>query len=291
MKKITFISIIFILSAFLLVSCGGIKEYDGEPINEIIYYTGGEMYDVGREYRIDFTDNRVFKKEMREGSEYIEIKQFSEEDEKSFFNSCYTYGLFDIDEQYYEEVLDGTNWSLTLKYANGEIKKSQGYGDSPSTVFDKCSVVFYDLCGERVLGNFPEYFRYPPSFNYSTNVEVGLKCADYRWSDGRFVSDNNDYFAINETNFPVINQEDKTYKLILSTGKTTPRFSDFIMKCYDYNEELTGEKVVKKLGYFDTAEFSLELNKIYVFETRYENGDYVRYTFNTRVKSEVNIID
>jgi hypothetical protein len=48
------------------------------------------------------------------------------------------------------------------------------------------------------------------------------------------------------------------------------------------NEELSNEKIVLSEKWFKQVEAELELNKIYVIELTFTDGDFVQYTFNTR---------
>ncbi len=45
---------------------------------------------------------------------------------------------------------------------------------------------------------------------------------------------------------------------------------------------MTGEKLVYEDGWFQQVNLDLELDKIYVFELQFKDGDYVKYTFNTK---------
>ena len=61
------------------------------------------------------------------------------------------------------------------------------------------------------------------------------------------------------------------------------RFKKCIVTSYDYNESLTNETTVHSGGWFKKIEVNLELNKIYVVRLEFGNGDFVEYTFNTKI--------
>ncbi len=323
MKKIgILVLIVLILGA--LTSCDKIsglfmREYDGEPITEITYETVDYMGGYTKTFKIDFMENKVYKKEYYpylDDSEYLDeetlssdmyknnnklalINTFTDDEEKSFIDSCYSYRLFSIKEEYSNNfVMDGGGWSLDITYEDGNVKRSKGSNASPQLVFNMCAVPFYDLCGERVLGSLPDYFLSPPNISVSTvysygsttvhtNEGIDIERADYYWSGGRFSSSDKDLYAINEDYSSCNLPTDTAVSIVFYTSnfRDYKRFSRFVFKSYDYNEELTNETVITEKRWFKQIEFELERDKIYVYELYFTNGEYVRYTFNTKTEN------
>ncbi len=322
MKKISIILFTALVLSVSLTSCSAAtglftREYAGEKIAELVFEKIDYMSAEKITYRIDFTSNTVYRKKYDPSMKYpdllteeelnsddynnndifVNINSFTEEEEKAFIDACYSHGLFGIRKKYEKNnVDDGGGWILDIKYENGDSKTSVGSNDSPSRIFDNCAVLFFDLCGEQVLGSLPQTFKSPPNlsvaFSYtkgnnsvSTNEGFQIFRMDYYWNEGRFVSDRNDFYSINGEleRFPF--EAGITYEAVFYTAnyRDYDKFSKFILKSYDYNEEMTGETTVAELGWFKQEEFILELNKIYVYELQFKNGEYVRYTFNTKV--------
>ncbi len=298
MKKIN-ILLFVIVALTLFASCDSIDdllimEYRGEEISEIIYesidYMGGST-DI---HKISFTDNKVYFKEN--DGEFKEIKTFTDEEEIEFINTCYSNGLFGIAPRYENKnIIDGGGWSLVINYKNGNNKISTGSNDAPVIVFKRCAVPFFDFCGERVLGSLPENFFEPPNLQLSVPVlsddgskviSVGydVAVADYYWNEGRFSSDNTDLYAINEELLKTQEMIDTNEKILFrkTVYEDFSGFSRFVFKSYDYNPELSGEKIIEDRIFFNEGEYALEPDKIYVYEMYFKNGEYIRRTFNTK---------
>ncbi len=288
------------------------KEGNSEGITEIIYES--IVYHEGgtTSYKLNFTENKVYRKvyfnysnsatlpeellasdEYKNNGIYVEIKTFDEEAEKAFIAACASAGFFKLESVYdSREMDDGGGWELKIKYASGEVKSSVGINDCPESVFKACVEPFYIIVGEYVL-DYVQYTRLlPPEISITAKTEDGASeinvknsAIDFLWADGAFAGPSeHDAYEVNEI-YSANKLNAELYKtVIFSTEKyhDYDEFSKFILKSYDYNAELTGETVLAEDGWFSELTFDLESNKIYVYELRFENGDFVIGTFNTK---------
>ena len=292
--------LVFLTFVLLLTGCTTpppsqpIKEYTGTKIAKLTYITSAyDGFGYTKERLFDFNENQYLTAGYRldEEKEFTLKKTFTDAEEKIFMDACYSYGLFDLAERYepQEIVYDGYGWSMLIEYEDGTVKKSVGSNASPKEIFDKCCTYFYDLCGEVVVGLLPEYYVYPP--NVSTNVGMygytDVVRADYKWNKGESLG--NDLYSLNEANKDENEfKEDVDYTLVLYTSNYNckEKFNGITIKEYDYNSELTNERVVYSGKWFKQIELALELNKIYVYELSFRDGDYVQYTFSTLCHQE-----
>ena len=301
--KILSVVLFFILTfGFMLNSCAIniIKEYKGKEIAKLtyetkIYYSGFTETSV-----LDFIENEFHFEEYdpyaeAEG-EHGEIydSNFSDEEEAAFLNACYTYGLFDIDPIYEIAADDGGGWVLEIEYKDGTKKRSEGRNSAPYKVFNNCATVFFDLCGHEVLGTLPQYYATPPRISYSLrysideknhvsgNSFISVRPASYKWNGHEYTDF--DIFAINES----IKDKNKLsaeydYQLVLYTANYDhkERFTKITVTEYDYCAGLSGGKVIFSGKWIKQEEMDIELNKIYVYEITFSDGDYAQFTFNT----------
>lgn len=301
MKKIVAF-IVMCFTCFTLVACGimnSIKEYNGTKITKLTFttveYMGGKTVD----HVIDFIENNYssvgyFKFDEEEPE--LEVKKvFTDEEEKVFIDSCYSYGLFNLKDSYVNNnVDDGGGWNLTIDFEDGTNKVSTGSNASPTSVFNKCSTVFYDLCGVHILGKLPDNYIDPPNISYSfefeesenllvsTNALTRLNRGNYKWNKNE--SFDNDYYLINEEVKDKCDfKSNIRYQLVLYTAnyRYKEKFKSLTVKEYDYNSELTNEKTIFESGWIKQIELDIQVNKIYIYELKYKNGDYVQYTFST----------
>ena len=298
MKKLL---IFFICLSCLFLSCatnGNNKyygEYKGNTITKISFltvnYNGGER----REHVLDFDENTYSYANYFRGDEIVfdEKNTFDDEQEKTFIDACNYFGLFKLKESYSKDgVVDGGSWTLTIRYEDGSTKVSEGVNERPDRVFEKCSTYFYDICKTDVLGCTPREHYTPPSLSIglsAVNTSVyecpRVQMADFKWNTTS--SSGNDLFLLNEqTKDKNDFREGVTYILVLYTSNYSSytnykKFQKITVTEYDYNQELTGEREVLSSKWFKEIEFELKLNKIYVYELTFKNGDYVKYTFNT----------
>lgn len=296
MKKINILTLVILIS--LLTACNSIKEYTGTKIIKLTYSTIDYMGGYTEKYVLDFTENKYSTLEYlpAEGEEpQLELKNtFTDEEEKVFMDLCYSYGLFDLNESYTATGIDdGGGWNLIIEYEDGITKTSRGSNAGPTKVFSKCATVFYDLCGEVVLGSLPEFYVDPPTisqgFRYENAHHASLTSvtrANYKWNKNEVLD--KDIYSINEKSKQKNQFENGyNYQLILYTAnyRCDEKFNKIVVKEYDYTPELTNEKVIYTGKWFDQIELDIELNKIYIYELRYKDGDFVQFTFNTYCKS------
>ena len=296
MKKIYILIMILLIS--ILSSCDSIKEYTGTKITKLTYKTVDYMGGYTVIHELDFNENKYSSLgylPIEVENPKLEIKStFTDEEEKVFMDLCYTYGLFNIKESYKSSgIMDGGGWDLIIEYIDGTIKTSKGDNAGPYKVFNKCATVFYDLCGEGIVGRVPEYYITPPNISYSflfnvdttrvnTNDIAVVRRSNYKWNKSESLD--NDYYQLTDE----IKEKNEyyssySYKLILYTAnyRCSEKFNKITVKEYDYNPELSNEKVIYTGKWFDQIELDIKLNKIYVYELSYKDGDYVQYTFST----------
>ena len=301
MKKILAL-IVMCLTCFTLAACGltdYIREYNGTKLNKLTFTTTDYISGYTVNHVIDFIENTYssacyLKSDENESS--LEVKKtFTDEEEKVFIDSCYSYGLFDIKDYYpHTHIANSDCWNLTIDFEDGTNKVSTGCNASPTKVFNKCSTVFYDLCGVRILGELPDNYIDPPNISYSfefeksensivsTNEIARLNRGNFKWNKNESLD--NDYYLINEE---VKDESDfksnARYQLVLYTSNYSykEKFESLTVKEYDYNSELTNEKIIFEGGWIDQIEVDIQINRIYIYELKYKNGDFVQYTFNT----------
>lgn len=308
MKKI--ISLILCICCFLgiLVGCSlfPVREYSGTPLKNLTFKTVDYMGGYTKTYLFDFENNVIKTKSFSpfnsEGEEpdFTVIKEFTNEQEKTLIDKLYSYGLFKIKAQYKNSnVVDGGGWDLVIEYEDGTTKKSTGSNSAPTKVFEKCAKAFYDLCENGVVSSVPREYYCPPNLSYSFKFNNGTfgyssygKMLDYAWNG--FGKTGNDIYEANQTTkFSHEFFNGIEYTLVLYTANYNnsydyARFKKCTLISYDYNENLTGKVTEYSSGWFKQVELKLELNRIYLLRLDFRNGDYVTYTFNTKVIENVN---
>ncbi len=302
MKRLS--ALVLFLSTLLscFVGCSvTIKEYNETPLTSLTYthvdYNGG----FTTEYFFDFYKNTVtlhsYLPTDDEHDRMETLSEFTDEQEKILINKIYTYGLFDIREEYKSPpgIIDGGGWTLKIDYSDGTSKVSRGSNNSPSYVFSKCAEAFYDICGDGVVTRVSPKYHTPPNLSYSIDTIVGnhnisqgatslAKRGNYKWNG--FEENSLDIFELNQSNvFPFELDENAEHKFVLYTANygDYDRFRKCVVVSYDYNEELSGEEVVVEKGWFSQIEFDLQPDKIYVIKLSFKDGDFVEYTFNTKM--------
>ena len=302
MKKILSLALAVITLLFCLVGCSeSIKEYDKTPLTSLTYTQVD--YNVGftTEYLFDFDKNIVTRHSYLptddENDRMEDLAVFSDEQEKVLINRLYTYGLFDIKKEYKSPpgIADGGGWSLKINYNDGTSKESSGSNNSPSSVFSKCAKAFFDICGDGVVARVPSEYYTPPNISYAIHSTVGnnttsqgatsvVERGNYKWNGFEETSLN--YFLLNQNcSFPYELDKNTAYEFVLYTANygDYDRFKECVVVSYEFDEELSGEEVVIEKGWFKQIEFSLQTNKIYVVKLSFKNGDFVEYTFNTKM--------
>lgn len=275
-----------------------VKEYDGVRITKLSYITVDYNGGYTREYVLDFDENKYYSigylPADNEDPELQMKSTFTDDAEKAFIDTCYSNGLFGLKKEYKttETIYDGSGWTLTVNYEDGTSQTSSGDNAGPSKIFNKCSTCFYDLCGEEVMGSLPQYYAYPPNISYafgftkgnsssSTNQTAKVVRADYDWNGRK--ADVDVYLLCEEHKGKNKFEKGIDYELTLYTANYDygKKFNKFVVKQYDYNSELTNEKVVYSGKWIKQIDIELEMNKIYTYEMYYKDGNYVQYTFST----------
>ena len=302
MKKLIALTLAVVALLCCLVGCSeGVKEYDKTPLTSLTYtqvdYNGG----FTTEYLFDFEKNIATRHSYLptddENDRMETLAEFSDEEEKTLIDKLYTYGLFDIKKEYKSPpgIVDGGGWSLKINYNDGTSKESSGSNNSPSSVFSKCAKAFFDICGDGVVAYVPPKYYTPPNVSYAIHYTVGNTITtdgatgldvrgSYKWNGFEEASQN--YYELNQNHsFPYEFDESISYEFALNTSNygDYDRFKECVVVSYDFNEELSGEEIVLEKGWFKQIEFDLQFNKIYVVRLNFGNGDFVEYTFNTKV--------
>ncbi len=311
MKKIIS-TLLIILLALSLFACSGeirIKQYTGTPLTQLKYvsidYNGGHT----SEYVFDFNKNSVEARSympIEYGEpEFVTVTEFNDEQEKLLIDKLYTYGLFNINKRYEspEGIMDGGGWNLEISYADGTNKLSSGSNNGPSEVFSDCAKAFFDMCGQGIVAYVPQEYYIPPNLSfYSISYTVDnttktyddssiVKRGNYKWNG--FEETSLDILELNREHvFPYELNDSIKYNLSLYAAPNSgygdyDKFKKCTVTSYDCDNDLsTGEKIIEKgwfLREYFHIDFDLELNKIYVIKLSFSNGDFVEYTFNTRV--------
>ena len=302
MKKIISFALSVVTILCCLVGCCDIiKEYDKTPLERLTYTQVNYLGGFTTEYLFDFEQNVVTRRSYLptddENDSMETLAEFSDEEEKTLIDKLYTYGLFDIKKEYKSPpgIVDGGGWSLKINYNDGTSKESSGSNNSPSSVFSKCAKAFFDICGNGVVAYVPPKYYTPPNVSYAIHYTVGNTITtdgatgldvrgSYKWNGFEEASQN--YYELNQNHsFPYEFDESISYEFALCTSNygNYERFKKCVVVSYDFNEELSGEEIVLEKGWFKQIEFDLQFNKIYVVRLNFGNGDFVEYTFNTKV--------
>ena len=297
MKRIIMVCLCMVCLLGFSACSTAIKEYEGAAVTCISYeridYNGGYT----EEYVIDFENNVVQKRGYlpfeNDAPDFETIATFSDEKERLLINKLFSYGFFDIKENYPapEGIIDGGGWNMLVEYSDGTTKKSRGSNNSPSSVFSNCAKAFYDICEDGIVGYVAQEYYCPPNISYSFtsgSTHMGYTSygerADYRWNG--FESIGNSIYELNVSNdFMQEFYAGDVYTLVLYTSNygDYEKFQKCIVIEYDYNEALSNLTEVYNGKWFKQIELELELDKIYLVRFEFKDGDFVEYTFNTRI--------
>ena len=295
------LALVTLLGCF--VGCGErVKEYTETPLTSLTYtsvdYNGG----FTKEYLFDFEKNIATRHSFLPGDDENDrtetVAEFSEEQEKTLIDKLYTYGLFDIKKEYKSPpgIYDGGGWNLEIHYNDGTSKESSGSNNTPGSVFSKCAKAFFDICRDGVVAYVPSAYYTPPDVSYALHSTVEyattsqgapslVERGNYKWNG--FEETTQNYYRVNQNHpFPyVLDFENGTYEFVLYTANygDYDRFRECLITSYDFNEKMSGEEIIIEKGWFKQIEFNLQPDKIYVVKLGFKNGDFVEYTFNTKM--------
>ena len=273
-----FILFIFILSFIGMFSCS-YNKYPDKEIVELNYYTISSFVPNKNEITIDLEKNQVLKRSYIDGEEPIEFtvtSVFDENSKKTFHKQIIKYGIYNINEEYYQEGIDGSNWFFTLTFSDGSKLNSKGYIKIPSQA-KKIDLACYELFGDDFFGTLPTDYKIPELFNISINYEKGNTffsdhcdhfITNYSWRKARFTEVDNIFEYALENSISLSTIFD--YRYSIWTYNMDHRFSNLTIKSYDLNGN--DEKIVGSYKWFKKKEWNLELNRIYVFEATYSLG-------------------
>ena len=311
MEKITKIVLVSMILGLLTGCKENIKPSEPFSIQSINFsktYNGKMNYDC----KIDFEHNS-YEIENKEGSlgPYNKSGNFSEENESIFVHGIEEKGIYNLKKNYIKPFGSKKNhWQLDINFENGETFSSHGFL-IPDDIFSACADCFYDICEDGVLYDLPLNLIYHPSINvkyytksnfttYATsNKEIEEIEGNYSWYNKTI--DNKNIFDCCQKNDLDLLKNSEDYTPYLSIDFNSYRdyifgdFSKVTLKNFDYNEELTNEKLLAEYDSLEKAKDSediiLEKNKIYLLEIFYPEGMYVQYIFNTVIENEDYIFD
>ncbi len=304
-----FILVVLLLSFGILFACNSnennkveeeevIIEYTGTPVTKIDYsisgFTAGEYTKT-----IDFENNNItyshYDNQWNENRQLIVDTKatFNAGDEKYIIDRFYTYGLFDLEESYTtdEVILDGSNWSLVITFEDGSTKTSGGYAAGPYTVFNKCAFSIYDKT-KYEFWSVPEAYKVPPQIDiaqHTDNTHLVTSATLYKYKWRTTTVDKGDLYQFASTlfNHNCDFSTDEGSKNYLTVGTMNnyreydvnyyEKFSRCVVKEYDYNPELTNEKVLLDTGWIKpkkSKKIDIQKNKIYTIELTFSNDQY-----------------
>lgn len=316
MRKTLIILILFLTFAFSSsCSCNGDVDY----YTEIKEYTGTKVKSIQYKYFDDYSTNiptKIAYLDFDENKYYNNIKndekilhhEFTEQEEKQFIDGVYSAGLFNIRKEYIYKISNNNSenefievlltstintftYNLVIEFEDGSVIESRGENDLPIDLFNRCSIYFYMLCREEVLGTLPyHYFDLPdaqifidvqtqyPSTNSDFTLPIHLSNYIRRYKELK----NNLYELHEEKYNGVMLLNDETYVAKFDTSNLNKKeFKKIEIKMYDYNSMLSNETTIVNTEWFDIYEIQLEFNKIYSYKVYYTNDDYFEYSFHT----------
>ncbi len=322
MKKLLIISIIFILTISMLailISCDKnnisaqveipIKEYEGTPVSKIVFRsTSGWGVKTTKVLSFDALniEETIYNpnKENPQGPTN-EVATFLEEDKKYMVDRFYTYGLFDLKEEYNdnEPVCDGGSWCLTIYFEDGTIKESKGGVLYPQEVFSNSAIAIYDKTHYQYWAVPREYVEPPrveieqishftDGFNQKSTGTSSYTLYKYKWHTTEL--DSGDLFefaaSLNRAQFKYKGEGASNYILLrtinsyANSSKYQEKFLRCVVKEYDDTPELTNEKVLLDCGWIDgrnDKKVDIQENKIYTVELTFTNNQYSIQVFRT----------
>ncbi len=299
------IALVFCLSGCdLVLKILPVREYKGTPLSSLSYKTINYMGGTSSTYLLDFNENTVHKTSYIpynvEGQEHETtfICEFTDEAEREFINSVYSYGLFSIKKHYEPPyvVMDGGGWELVINYSDGTSKKSTGSNAGPRMVFKSCSIPLYLLTGLDILGGVPSSYYSPPSVDYSvsysykTNTYVGnafidVSRANYLWN-GHEKSGVDLYpLATSDRDIRLLSGVEYTLGMYTANYNSHigeyKHFDECVVMSYNLDPGLSGGKEVLRTKWFKNVKIPFEANRIYLVTLYFDNGDFVEYVFST----------
>ena len=297
------------------------EKYTGAPLTSITI-TNESNNGYTYIHTVDLVENKVIKETIEDktlisGSTKEVLSIFSDEKKVMFLNKLYTYGFFDLKERQgtdsdfrvnYNPFSHSSHWNIDISYTDGSVKKyERNVTNFKKEVSINCSKAFYDICGYGIVGATPQYYYTPSKLGYilTYSDEHGKLVTEkkrtiiserlsYSWNG--FESDKNDIYATNEEMgyyFTNVNEDAYNYKYRMTVcteqlfdAATQTNARRYIVTSYDYCEELTNKKIVGISVFGLTPTFKLEMDKIYVVRMEFDYGNFVEYTFNTKVSKD-----
>lgn len=289
MKKILLI-LLLILPLFIVSGCK--KEYNGKTIISIEYITKDYNGGYTNKRKIDFVNDKVYGLGFLPVSDkvpdYTELFSIDNSKEKDFINEIYNLGLLTLKKSYKRiiPVIDGGGWDLIITYEDGSTKKSSGDNAGPYKTFTKCDEVFYEYYNESFFGRVSKN-KSAPGISISithlidngmSSLSTGLSASNYKYNSHEVNNINNIEFASlnNYYNF----KENISYTI--SVSKDHKEIKQIVLKSYDKNGN--DERMISPNSNKYSYEYSLEINRIYVFDVTYKNG-YAQYPFSTIIET------
>lgn len=273
--------------------------FRNKEFGKLFYKTEDYMGGPTEERIIYFLENRYLHQnfDINRDREEIFTSTFTDEQKTTFIDAIFDAGLLGIGKQYKNSnIVDGGGWELHISFTDGTDFYSAGENAGPYDVFDACAVPFYELCGEEVF-TLPEYYLEPPMIDinfsyqksggtYSNNALFNVEKGNYNWNNRSLKID---YYTLNSNNYYKNRAtENKSYTVEFSTNnyRYSKKFNSFKVIEYDYDINLSNPNVLNDIGWFKTAGSTLKIDKIYVFKMGYDNGNFVEYSFCTKLNAQ-----
>lgn len=253
-----------------------------------VNYNGGtETYKL-----LDFSNCAVYKKHIVPEKYVIEdynlLFNFEEHQKGPLIYKLYLSGLFSLDEEYKtnDNVMDGGEWSLTIKYADGTEKVSKGINNWPQHKFEKADIAFFDVIGKEFFGCVPTSYKTPPALQVTVSYKVdnhyyndgiaGISPYKYEWRSARHEAEDykpttitfnpkaecNVTISVLKTNEPIVPIKDVT---IYS-------YTDDVNNKTEFSFDFDGKNI--------TAKFEDDKNYIVILKYRYGEAEYIFTTMD-----------
>ena len=177
-------------------------------------------------------------------------------------------------------ILDGSSWTLTIRYKDGTSKVSTGYMAGPYERFRSANKEFYDLTGQELFGELSDSYKYAPfiltDFKnasgdsvYRGNVSF-LSCLwrGYKYGDeAELTSGAKEITLPKDTEVIELYATDESTRFInvLSAKSYSPDGSEEREVDFEFNKYAILKKNCK-------ISFTPEKNRIYLFEIEFFDG-------------------
>ena len=291
-----------------LSSCSGIFqfEYHGKDIISIEKTSSDYMGGSTSTQTINFEQGAIYSSYY---SHYMPEECYENKLEHEFdpvisdkiISAFYNAGILNLRASYrpLTPVYDGGGWTLTITYADGSKKVSQGSNAGPYLKFKKASEAFYLLTGYDALGYCGRDFKEPHNLGVSFSAFNGKKqvcsqtayinASKYNWNNKQFSDEGMTYIPY--FTFAENYEDENIYTVSLNFEGFAINYKK--VGVYSYVDNINSRELVptKKEGTFLMQNyqrrviFDVEPNKNYIIEIEFKYGT-AQYMISTAVLSE-----